>query len=226
MESDSKQLHLKHLLAMGEGIRVEYKEARTSFSTSLFETICAMLNRDGGDILLEVDDQGRVLGVEPGSIAKMKTDMVNLSNNPQKLDPPFILFPVKHVLDDNEIMQISVPASSQVHKTNGVVFDRSNDGDFRVTNASNYRVERVLNPERVGERAGEKVGERLGERLGENEENILALLSKDPTMLITELSEHLRISTTAVENNIKKLKKRGLLERKGPAKGGRWEVRT
>jgi len=32
----------------------------------------------------------------------------------------------------------------------------------------------------------------------------------------------LGISTTAVENNIKKLKDIGMLERKGPAKGGYW----
>ncbi|MDG6224096.1 MAG: putative DNA binding domain-containing protein [Candidatus Thermoplasmatota archaeon] len=112
MQSDPMQIRLKHLLAMGEGIRVEYKEARKSLPTSLFETICAMLNRDGGDILLGVDDQGRVLGIDPQSIDKMKTDMVNLSNNTQKLDPPFILHPVIHVLDGKKIMHISVPASS------------------------------------------------------------------------------------------------------------------
>jgi len=147
MESDLTQLRLKHLLAMGEGIRVEYKEARTSLPTSLFESICAMLNRDGGDILLGVDDTGRVLGIEPQSIDKMKTDMVNLSNNPQKLDPPFILFPVEHVLDGENIMHISVPASSQVHKTNGIVFDRSNDGDFRVTQP--HRIAEISNRKRA-----------------------------------------------------------------------------
>jgi len=39
-----------------------------------------------------------------------------------------------------------------------------------------------------------------------------------------ELSEHIKISTTAVDNNISKLKKKGLLRRVGPAKGGHWEV--
>ena len=39
-----------------------------------------------------------------------------------------------------------------------------------------------------------------------------------------ELSEHIKISTTAVGNDISKLKKKGLLRRVGPAKGGHWEV--
>jgi len=60
MESDPSQLRLKYLLAMGEGIRLEYKEAKTSLPTNVFETICAMLNRDGGDTLLGVDIDGPV----------------------------------------------------------------------------------------------------------------------------------------------------------------------
>ena len=39
-----------------------------------------------------------------------------------------------------------------------------------------------------------------------------------------ELSEHIKISTTAVDNNISKLKKKGVLRRIGPAKGGYWEI--
>jgi ATP-dependent DNA helicase RecG len=35
----------------------------------------------------------------------------------------------------------------------------------------------------------------------------------------------MKISTTAVENNIAKLKEKGLLERAGTAKGGRWEIK-
>ncbi len=63
------------------------------------------------------------------------------------------------------------------------------------------------------------------EELGENEEKILVLLSKDATMSITSLVEKIGISTTAVESNIDKLKDKGLLGRKGPAKGGHWVVK-
>ncbi|MCK5774396.1 MAG: putative DNA binding domain-containing protein [Thermoplasmata archaeon] len=67
--------------------------------------------------------------------------------------------------------------------------------------------------------------EKLGEKLGENEERILALIIEDQTIPITDIAEKIGISTTAVENNIKKLKVKGLLERKGPAKGGYWQVK-
>lgn len=60
---------------------------------------------------------------------------MNLSNNQQKLDPPFILSPQCYEIEGKWIIHIQVPASSQVHKTANSVFDRSNDGDFRVTHA-------------------------------------------------------------------------------------------
>ena len=50
----------KILLNQAENIQLEYKEYATDLPENLFETICAMLNRDGGDILLGVDDDGWV----------------------------------------------------------------------------------------------------------------------------------------------------------------------
>lgn len=80
---------VKHLLAQGEGIRLEYKKSHTQLPNTLFESICAMLNRDGGDILLGADNDGNILGLDATKIETMSTNLVNLSNNPEKLDPPF-----------------------------------------------------------------------------------------------------------------------------------------
>ena len=66
--------------------------------------------------------------------------------------------------------------------------------------------------------------EKLGEKLGENRKNILALIQENKNITIPELSEKINISSTAIENNIAKLKEKGLLKRIGPDKGGHWEV--
>lgn len=123
---------IKRLLKTRENIHLEFKEAYSALPGNLFETICAMLNRDGGDILLGVDDTGNIIGVNESSVSQMVTDLVNLSNNPLKLDPPFILFPQVHDINGKKIIQIQVPASSQLHKTGKIIYDRSNDGDFKV----------------------------------------------------------------------------------------------
>ena len=124
---------IKRLLKKGEGLHTEYKEARNRLPANTFDTICAFLNRDGGDLLLGVDDSGNVLGVDKDIIDKLKRDLVSQSNNPDKLNPPFILFPKIVELKGKTIIHVQVPQSSQVHKTRGIVFDRSEDGDYRVT---------------------------------------------------------------------------------------------
>jgi ATP-dependent DNA helicase RecG len=58
------------LLNQGESIRLEFKEARTALPSSLFETICAMLNREGGDILLGITDNGNIAGIDPACVQR------------------------------------------------------------------------------------------------------------------------------------------------------------
>jgi ATP-dependent DNA helicase RecG len=71
----------------------------------------------------------------------------------------------------------------------------------------------------------EKNEEKLGEKLGENQAKILEIISNNNYVTIPELSKQLDISETAIENNIAKLKARGLLERIGANKGGYWKVK-
>lgn len=126
---------------------MEYKKARKELPKNLFESVCAMLNREGGDIILGADDEGNVTGLEGVEVETMRTNLVNLSNNSQKLDPPFILHPVVHEVEGQRIMHIQVPASSQVHKTAGKVYDRSNDGDYIVTEA--HQIAEIYNRKRT-----------------------------------------------------------------------------
>ena len=84
--------------------------------------------------------------------------------------------------------------------------------------------------EKLGDGLAEKVGRRLAdglvEGLGENRARILALIKHDPSVSIPKLAETIGISTTAIENNIKYLKTKGLLRRSGSAKGGHWIMPT
>ena len=123
----------KKLLKQNEGISLEFKESKSALPSSLFETICAMLNRNGGDIFLGVKNNGEIIGVLEDIVQVILTNITNLSNNTQKLDPPFILFPQLYVINKQTVVHIQVPSSSQIHKSVGNIFDRSNDGDFKVT---------------------------------------------------------------------------------------------
>jgi len=124
---------VKKLLRQKESIRLEFKESKSDLPANLFETICSMLNREGGDILLGVSDNRTVKGIESDFLENITASLVALSNNPNKLDPPFILFPKIYTLKGKPVIHVQVPESSQVHRTASLVYDRSNDGDFKVT---------------------------------------------------------------------------------------------
>ncbi len=68
------------------------------------------------------------------------------------------------------------------------------------------------------------MGDRLGDRLSINESKILSLLRGNADITISGLAKTLTISTTAVENNLSKLKSKGIIKRIGGDKGGHWEI--
>lgn len=78
--------------------------------------------------------------------------------------------------------------------------------------------------EKAAEKLGDRLGEKLGDRLGESERKILSLIAGNKFLSISAMSRALGISTTAIENNLKKLKDKNILKRIGSAKGGHWEA--
>ncbi|MBE6397811.1 MAG: ATP-binding protein, partial [Lentisphaerae bacterium] len=49
---------LLELLKSGEGLTAEFKRCSGGVESDVFESICAFLNRFGGDVLLGVEDDG------------------------------------------------------------------------------------------------------------------------------------------------------------------------
>ena len=78
--------------------------------------------------------------------------------------------------------------------------------------------------EKTSEKILQLLGEKLGEKLGKNEERVLRCLAENPKASIKSLVEAIELSDTGIEKIIARLKKKGLLNRVGPAKGGHWEV--
>ena len=62
------ELSLRDLIDRGEGEQIEFKTASNGVHDDTFETVCSFGNHRGGDILLGVNDHGRVVGLPRGSI--------------------------------------------------------------------------------------------------------------------------------------------------------------
>jgi len=93
---------------------------------------------------------------------------------------------------------------------------------------------------RVGEKVGENIAAEVGEKvvgkvvekvvekvvknLSKNQQNILKYIKSDPYASAINISKSIGISHRKTQENLRKLKSMGILERVGPDKGGYWVV--
>jgi ATP-dependent DNA helicase RecG len=82
---------VEYILQKGEGLTIEFKRAASALPNNLFETVCAFLNRQGGTILLEVDDSGEVIRMDETKVEQLCGNFANMSNNSEKIDPVFFV---------------------------------------------------------------------------------------------------------------------------------------
>jgi ATP-dependent DNA helicase RecG len=66
-------------------------------------------------------------------VGQIKKDFVTTINNPQKIHPPAYLSVEEVQVQDQTILHVYVPESSQVHRCNGRIYDRNEDGDLDIT---------------------------------------------------------------------------------------------
>lgn len=124
---------LLKLIQGGENLALEFKECKNSITRTVYETVCSFLNRHGGTLLLGVNDAGVVTGVSLDSMTQIRKDFSTTINNAQKIIPPCYLSVEEHQIGDKTILYIYVPESSQVHRCNGRIYDRNEDGDIDIT---------------------------------------------------------------------------------------------
>ena len=66
--------------------------------------------------------------------------------------------------------------------------------------------------------------ESSGESSGESSQKILNLMSKNKNITIPEPSKQIGIGSRAIEKQIARLKKNGLIKRVGSTKAGYWKI--
>ena len=122
-----------NLIKNGEGLKIEFKAASGDIPKSVYETVCAFSNTCGGVILLGVSDDKKILGVSADNVDRYKKDFVTTVNNPTKINPPLYLSVGDIVVAGKTVLVIEVPESSEVHRRNGKIYVRNEDGDLDIT---------------------------------------------------------------------------------------------
>jgi ATP-dependent DNA helicase RecG len=85
---ESTESKILEMIRKGEGLDLEFKTCRNQLNRDAYKTVCAFLNRHGGTLLLGVQDNGVIQGIEPDAVAQIRKDFVTAINNPQKIPRP------------------------------------------------------------------------------------------------------------------------------------------
>lgn len=125
---------LQTLIDQGEGVNIEFKTSSIALNKDAFDSICGFLNRSGGHLILGVQNNGTVNGVQEDKVLGIIDGLVANANNAQKLNPPYYVSPEVLDMNGKKVIVVYVPESSQVHATKGRIYDRNHDGDFDITN--------------------------------------------------------------------------------------------
>lgn len=119
------------LLTVGENLNVEFKKASDGPKADTFESVCAFLNKAGGDLLLGVDDDGTVLGLPPKSIDAMIRNFINVMNDANLFEPTMQLYPEHIVYKRKHLIYVRVPESPEVHRFKGITYVRVHEADVK-----------------------------------------------------------------------------------------------
>jgi len=124
---------IEKIIAQGEGLKIEFKKATKSLPKSFYETVISFSNTDGGTILLGVDDDGTISGIDNDAVSKIQNDIVTSLNSRDCINPPMYVqpIPIKHPL--GTILMIQIQASSQVHDYAGAIYIREYETDIDIT---------------------------------------------------------------------------------------------
>ena len=106
---------------LGEDSTIEFKR-ELPHRRSLADEIAAFANAKGGVILIGVDDDSEIVGVDRQDLDAIEKTVVEICRD--NIDPLVLIFTEKLQIDDKNLLKIEVPSSLFVHKTSNGYFIR------------------------------------------------------------------------------------------------------
>jgi ATP-dependent DNA helicase RecG len=117
---------IEKIITQGEGISVEFKEAKEKVPTSFYETVVSFANTVGGTILLGVDDDGNITGINAAKKADYLKNIATALKSTDKINPVLFVNSTAIEHEGKMIIAVQIPASSQVHDHTGRIYIREN----------------------------------------------------------------------------------------------------
>lgn len=126
--------NILNIIKNGKKNTVEFKLCSNECPKSIYETVCSFLNTKGGIIILGVNDNKEIIGVNKDNVFKIQKDFSSAINNSELITPISFLSMEEIEIDNKTILYIQVPESSEVHRYKNKIYLRNHEGDYNITN--------------------------------------------------------------------------------------------
>ena len=117
----SIQTQLIQKIHLGEDATIEFKR-EMPHRNSLADEIAAFANTQGGVILIGVDDDRNIVGLELQELDRVEKTVVEICED--SIEPTVPIFTEKLRIDDKNLLKIEIPRSFFVHKTHNGYYTR------------------------------------------------------------------------------------------------------
>lgn len=195
---------LHNLIRRGEGEQLEFKK-RTTHPTRISRTLVSLANTHGGQVLVGVDDDGRVVGVRDA-----EEEIYLLRQAAEHYADPPLTLKIKEIEEEGRtILIVTVPEST--HKPHRA---QVADGDWRgYVRVRDESVQTSQLTERVLERTDHLAMPRL-EKLPLNKEElaVLAYLRQHPRITLPQYMKLLNIGQRRAYRTLIKLTLHGYIK--------------
>ena len=115
------RMHLLEKIILGEDPTIEFRR-EMPHRDSLADEIAAFANTQGGVILIGVDDDRNIVGLELQELDRVEKTVVEICED--SIEPTVPIFTEKLRIDDKNLLKIEIPRSFFVHKTHNGYYTR------------------------------------------------------------------------------------------------------
>ena len=112
---------LREKIYLGEDSTIEFKRALPE-RKELSDEIAAFANDRGGVILIGVEDNGGIVGIERASLERVEKTVVEICQD--SIDPPVHIVTEKLCIDEKNLIKIDVSRTPFVHRSSNGYFIR------------------------------------------------------------------------------------------------------
>lgn len=133
MRVDMRAEQFAKLACQGESAQIEYKTCTEKISDSLYETICSFLNHSGGHILIGVNNDGEIVGVNPDKAEILKANIITSIKNQNLFLPCPYFTPQILEVEGEVVLLLDIPCGPYVYRYKNRYWDRNGEADIDVT---------------------------------------------------------------------------------------------